>query len=226
MSKRFDRTEALIGADNLRLLRDARVLLVGLGGVGGAAAETLVRSGVGHVVFADGDTFETSNLNRQILCTDKVIGRNKAEVAAERAAEIDPDIDATAFPVFVTKENMSSVIDGKFDYAVDAIDDLDNKIEFIVACKTAGIPIISAMGAGNRLDCDFKVTDVYKTEYDPFARIVRRRLREAAVQSLDVVCASSVPEVKSSGSPSSIAAPPMVMGAMLANFVVRRLIGR
>lgn len=219
----FVRTASLVGEDALNRLQKASVLVVGLGGVGGASAEVLVRSGVGSLTFADGDNFEPSNLNRQILCAVSELGKNKAVVAAQRAVAINPAVNAVAIPKFVDGTNITEILDGGYDYCIDCIDDLPNKVLLISECNKRGINIVSALGAGNRISCDFTVTDVYKTKDDPFARKLRHELKKAGVESLDVVCALSPPLVKH-GTPSSIAAPPLVMGSMLANFVVQKII--
>ncbi len=225
MSKRFDRTLSLIGLERFEALRGKKVTVVGLGGVGGAAAEALMRSGIKSLTFVDGDVFEESNLNRQILCTAQTLGKNKAETAALRAREIDEDINAVSVPEYATEKNIMRIIDpAECDYCIDAIDDVKNKILLIKTCKERGVGIISAMGAGNRLDCDFAVRDVYETSNDPFARVMRRELRKIGVTSLDTVCATTAPLVTKSDAPASISAPPMAMGAILAGFVIKKLV--
>ena len=222
MSKRYDRTVSLIGEDNLERLHKASVLVAGLGGVGGAAVEALARSGIGRLVLVDGDVFEPSNLNRQILCTERDLGRNKAEAAAERVNAVNSEVSVTAVPEYLTESNIDDVVCG-VDWCIDAIDDIPNKIELISACKRKNINIVSAMGAGNRLDCAFALCDISKTCCDPFAKIVRKKLREKGIDSLDVVCATS-PPFKRESTPASIAPPPMAMGAMLASAVLNGII--
>ncbi len=224
MSKLFDRLRPLVGDGGVERLKTARVLVVGLGGVGGAAAETLIRSGVGRLTFVDGDVFEPSNLNRQLLATSRTVGMNKAAAAKARAEEISSDVVATAVEQFVDAENIGSILDADFDYCIDAIDDIKNKIVLIAACKARGVGIVSAMGAGNRLDCDLAVTDIYKTQYDPIARTLRRELKKLGITELDTVCACSPPLARLQ-EPASAAAPPAVMGAMLAGHVIKRLTG-
>ena len=216
----FDRTVSLIGEDGFERLRHASVLVVGLGGVGGAATEALARSGVGKLTLADGDVFEQSNLNRQILCTTFSLGKNKALVAKERVQSIMPDTEVVAVPHYVTAENVADLLVG-IDYCLDAIDDIKNKVLLIRECDRRNIPIISAMGAGNRVDCDFGVIDIFKTKDDPFARKLRAELRKAGITKLDVVCGQSPPIAKANV--FSIAPPPMAMGATLAGFVVKKL---
>lgn len=219
----FDRTVSLIGDDAFNRLQKAKVIVVGVGGVGGAAAEVLIRSGINNLTFVDGDDFEPSNLNRQILCTQDALGKNKAEVAVGRAVAINEGVTATAIPRFINSANISEILGGGYDYCIDAIDDLPNKVLLISECKNNGIPVVSALGAGNRISCDFYVTDIYKTKDDPFARKLRHELKKAGVTALDVVCASTPPLIRQ-GTPSSISAPPFVMGAMLANLVVQKMI--
>lgn len=220
----FDRTESLIGKNAFEKLKAASVLVVGLGGVGGAAFEALVRSGVGRMTVVDGDAFEPTNINRQMLCTLGEIGSSKAGAAKRRAAEINPKAQVTAIEKFLTEQTCDEILGGgKFDYCLDAIDDARAKVELARSCARLSIPLIAAMGAGNRLDCTFKVCDIYETSGDPFARKMRKLYREAGIESLDVVCAASLPSVRSA-TPLSIAAPPIVMGATLANFVICRLI--
>ena len=222
MNEAFSRTASLIGERAFKKLADAHVLVVGLGGVGGAALGVLVRSGIGELTLVDGDVFEPSNLNRQLLCTRAQLGRNKAEVAREYVLSVDPQAKPHAVGEYVSPENIDRILDTRYSYCVDAIDDVKNKVELIAACKQRGIPVVSAMGAGNRTDCGFTVTDIYKTQNDPLARKLRHELRAREIRSLDVVCATSPPDVRS-GSPLSIAAPPMVMGAIMANLVVTKL---
>lgn len=219
----FNRTLSLIGDDAFGRLQSAKVLVVGLGGVGGAAAEVLVRSGIGSLTFVDGDVFEPSNLNRQLLCTVNELGKNKAETAVQKAKAINAAVNATAIPRFLNADNISEILNADYDYCIDAIDDLPNKVLLVTECIKRGIKIVSALGAGNRMSCDFHVTDIYKTKDDPFARKLRHELKKTGVQALDVVCAMSPPQVKH-GTPSSIAAPPLVMGALLANHIVQKII--
>lgn len=219
----FDRTKSLIGEDGFNKLVNARVLVIGLGGVGGAAAEALARSGVGTLGLVDGDKFEETNLNRQILCTVSDIGKSKAQVAAQRVLSVNPSANVVAISEYVSQGNIQRILSARYDYCVDAIDDVRNKVVAICACKAVGIPIVSAMGAGNRTECDFVVTDIYKTKNDPLARKLRQELKKAGVQDLDVVCAVGAPAVKCA-TPVSIAPPPMIMGAMLAMHALKKLI--
>ena len=175
----LSRTELLLGNDAIKRLGDARVIIFGIGGVGGYTLEALVRSGVGSITAVDSDTVSISNINRQIIATEKTVGRLKVEVAKERALEINPDIDFTALPIFYSEETENEINLAEYDYVVDAIDSVTSKIRLIVNAKNAGVPIISSMGAGNKLDpTNFKVADISKTTGDPLARAVRVELRK------------------------------------------------
>lgn len=222
MREAFERTVALIGDAAFERLQNAKVLVVGLGGVGGATAEVLARSGVGTLTLVDGDCFEPSNLNRQLLCTSRDIGTPKATAAKNRILSVIPTADVTAVTEYVCAGNVSELTDGH-DYCADAIDDIPNKLLLVAECIRKGVPVVSALGAGNRLGCDFRVTDIYNTSNDPFARRLRHELKRLGIPSLDTVCAVTPPTVKH-GVPSSIAAPPIVMGAMLAEHIIQRLI--
>ncbi|MCM1367471.1 MAG: ThiF family adenylyltransferase [Roseburia sp.] len=223
MSKRFDRTIALLGEDKFRALKAADVLIVGLGGVGGAVVECLARSGIGSFMLVDGDVFEPTNLNRQILCTEATLGSHKTEAAKDRIAAIDPAARVSVVTEYVTADNVRGIVgERKFSFCVDAIDDISAKVELVAACRGHDVPVISAMGAGNRTDCRFTVCDVYATKNDPLARKFRHELRARGVDSLDVICAETPPSLRR-GTPASIAPPPTVMGAMIAQYVINRL---
>lgn len=226
MSDIFEKTKRLIGVDGFKRLSQACVLVVGLGGVGGAATEVLARTGVGRFVLVDGDVFEHSNLNRQIVSSQSLIGACKAQATRERILSINPSANVSALNIYFDDVGKNAIFpdDVHYDYCIDAIDDIDNKVKLIAECKRRGIPMISAMGAGNRLDCNFAVTDIYKTEYDPFAKIMRRKLKDAGITSLDTVCATTPPAIKLAA-PSSVAAPPFVMGAIMANHAICAMVG-
>ena len=219
---RHARTEALIG-DGAAKLRAARVLVVGLGGVGGYCFETLVRAGVGSIVAVDGDRVDITNLNRQILADITTVGRLKTEAAAERAARIDPELKLTVFSCRFDATTADRILEGGYDCVADAIDSVADKVLLISECHRRGIPIISAMGAGNRLDDDFVVTDIYDTKYDGLARAVRTRLKREGIKSLTVI-ASPKPPLCGSVAPASISYPPAVAGCKLGGEVIRRLL--
>lgn len=179
------RTEILIGAEGIEKLRRSTVMIVGLGGVGGHAAEAIVRAGAGHVILADYDTVAPSNVNRQILSLQPDIGRKKTDIAAERFRKINPDIKITLFSERVTPENIGMLFPDSVEnlYAIDAIDEIDAKIALITGLCRRGVPFVSSMGAGSRLDPSLvKVADISKTEHCPLARVIRKRLRQEGIE--------------------------------------------
>ena len=228
----LSRTEQLIGSDALSRLGNARVIIFGVGGVGGYALEALVRSGVGSITAVDSDTVSVSNINRQILATVKTVGRLKVEVAKERALEINPDIDFFALPIFYSEENENEIDLSQYDYVVDAIDSVSSKIRLIVKATEAGVPIISSMGAGNKLDpTAFKVSDIYKTSVCPLARVMRTELKKRGIKKLKCVYSEEPPvkamaadgdtAAKGRHAPASIVTTPSVAGPIIASEVIK-----
>ena len=188
MKEQHARTCLLIGEEAQAKLTRSHVALFGLGGVGGGVLEGLARSGVGELTLVDNDTVSVSNLNRQLLSTWDSIGRLKTDAAEERVHAIDPDIRVHKYPMFFLPENEDVIDFGCFDYVVDAIDTVTAKLRIIELCHQAGVPVISAMGCGNRLDPSrLVVTDIYSTSQDPLARIMRRELKKRGIPSLKVV---------------------------------------
>lgn len=226
----LSRTELLLGADAMSNLGAARVIIFGVGGVGGYALEALVRSGVGSITAVDADTVSLSNINRQIIATEKTVGRLKVEVARERALEINPDIEFNAISLFYTEENAQSINLSDYDYVIDAIDTVKSKIVLIINATAAGVPIISSMGTGNKLDpTAFKVADIYKTSVCPLARVVRTELKKRGIKNLKCVYSEELPKntvvedetlPKTRHSPASIATIPAVAGLIIANEVI------
>lgn len=192
----FDRTSLLMGDQALKALQSKRVAVFGVGGVGGYVLEALVRGGIGEVDIFDGDTVQTSNLNRQIVATYKTIGQYKVDVAKERAEEINPKIKALAHRLFYSAENADRVDLSVYDYIVDAIDTVSSKILLIERAKEGGVPIISSMGAGNKMDpTAFLVDDIYNTSVCPLAKIMRKELKTKGIQELKVVYSKETPIV-------------------------------
>lgn len=184
----FERTEMLLGREAVEKLKNCTVAVFGVGGVGGHCAEALARSGVGKLVLIDGDTVAESNLNRQIIASRKTLGMPKTQAAAEHILEIIPECEVECRQVFVLPELLESWDFSEFDYVVDAIDTVSAKLTIAKICDKLGIPAISAMGAGNKLDpTKFEVTDIYKTSVCPLASVMRRELRKAGVAKLKVV---------------------------------------
>lgn len=219
----FTRSLPLIGEDGLARLAACRVTVVGLGGVGGYAVEVLARSGVGALTLIDGDKVEESNLNRQIAALSKDIGRYKAEVLAERVEQINAHCKVNAVCEMLTESNCSALVDGS-SYVADAIDSLAAKAALAVYCTGKGLPIVSAMGAGNRAGwCDFRVADIYKTDYDPLAKKFRKMMKERGVRKLDV-CFTQTPPVQTGGTVASMPFAPAACGVRMGAYIVERLL--
>ena len=218
--ERFSRTVKLIGQEGLAKLRSARVIVIGCGGVGSYAAEACTRAGIGHLTFMDGDTVAQSNLNRQLVALTSTIGRNKAEVMAERARDIDPETDVTTLGRFYRKGDELDLT--QYDWVIDAIDDVDAKTELICRATELGVNIISAMGAAGKFGTDFKVSDISKTSVCPLARVMRKRLRERGIENLPVVYSEEKP-VPRDGDLGTLSYVPGSAGLTLAGYVIRKI---
>ena len=182
------RTSYLLGVEATQKLAEKRVAVFGVGGVGGYVAEALARSGIGSIDLFDNDVVSVSNINRQIVALHSTVGRHKVDVMEERMKDINPDIKVFKHKIFFLPENSDMIDFTAFDYVVDAVDTVTAKIEIIKKAKAAGVPVISAMGAGNRLDpTAFVVTDIYKTHSCPLAKVMRRELRKRGIEDLKVV---------------------------------------
>lgn len=194
MQDSFTRSRLLLGSEGIDILRKSRILVFGVGGVGGYVVEALVRSGVGAIDIVDNDTVSITNINRQIIATEKNIGKYKVDVMAERIREINHECVVKTYKTFFLPENSDTFDFTEYDYVVDAIDTVTAKIELIVCCQKAGIPVISSMGTGNKLDpTRLHVTDIYKTSGDPLARVMRRELKKRNVKHLKVVYSTETP---------------------------------
>ena len=225
MSERFSRTELLIGAESLKRLNNARVAVFGIGGVGGYVVEALARSGVGTLDLIDADVVSLSNINRQIIAAENTIGRSKVDVAKERVLGINPEINVYIHKVFYLPETAGQFDFTLYDYVVDAIDTVTGKIGLVMQAKKAGVPIISCMGTGNKLDASaFRVADIYDTSVCPLARVMRRELKKRGVQELKVVYSQEEPKIKGHQVPGSIAFVPPAAGLILAGEVVAELL--
>lgn len=231
MGDLFSRTENLIGNEALEKLKNSSVAVFGLGGVGSFAAEALVRTGVGKIYLFDCDNVDVSNLNRQLIATNENIGRPKTEVTAERLKSIIQDIEIEKHNVFVNKEFLQSFDFSDIDYIVDAIDTVTSKLELIALAKSLGIPIISCMGTGNKLDpTKLTVSDISKTKICPLARVMRYELKKRGINGLKVVWSTDEPKIQVSESangrhiPSSCIFVPGSAGLLMASEVVRDII--
>ncbi|MDE7326123.1 MAG: tRNA threonylcarbamoyladenosine dehydratase [Lachnospiraceae bacterium] len=196
MNKRqFVRTQSLLGQEGMERLMAARVAVFGIGGVGGFAVEALARSGIGALDLIDSDTVCESNLNRQIIALHSTLGRSKVEVMKERILDINPKAAVQVHNCFFLPENAKEFPFAEYDYVVDAVDTVTAKLELILRAKEAGTPIISCMGAGNKLDpTRFQVADIYQTKVCPLAKVMRRELKKRGVEQLKVVYSEEVPE--------------------------------
>jgi tRNA A37 threonylcarbamoyladenosine dehydratase len=194
MLNQFSRTQLLYGEEAIKKLSESRVAVFGIGGVGGYVCEALVRSGVGHFDLIDDDKVCLTNLNRQILATRKTVGKYKAEVMAERMKEINPDVDIRIHKCFFLPENADDFQFDEYDYVVDAVDTVTAKLELIMRSQSLGVPIISAMGAGNKIDAGrLKIADIYETSVCPLARVMRHELRKRGVKKLKVIYSDEQP---------------------------------
>ena len=194
MLNQFSRTQLLYGEEAIKKLSESRVAVFGIGGVGGYVCEALVRSGVGHFDLIDDDKVCLTNLNRQILATRKTVGKYKAEVMAERMKDINPDVDIRIHKCFFLPENANDFQFDEYDYVVDAVDTVTAKLELIMRSKSLEVPIISAMGAGNKIDAGrLKIADIYDTQVCPLARVMRYELRKRGIKSLKSFTPTSSP---------------------------------
>ena len=236
MNGQFARTRLLLGDDGISRLAAARVAVFGVGGVGGYAAEALARSGVGTLDLIDSDTVALSNLNRQIIATHSTVGMFKVDAAAARIKDINPDAVVHTYKVFYTPETEDMFDFADYDYIIDAIDTVTGKIALVMNAQASGVPIISSMGAGNKLDPSaFEVADIYKTSVCPLARVMRRELKKRGVKRLKVVYSREealTPEGeieqdavhKKRATPGSVAFVPAVAGLILAGEVVKDIV--
>ncbi|MCL1789305.1 MAG: tRNA threonylcarbamoyladenosine dehydratase [Oscillospiraceae bacterium] len=223
-SKEHERTIKVIGNDALKKLRSFRIFVFGAGGVGGAAIEALARIGVGALDIIDGDCIARSNLNRQILATIETIGQRKVSVAEKRIHTINLDCKVRTWDRFVTPENINEFEFGDCHYVIDAIDNVTAKIAIVLKCRETGIPLISSMGTGNKLDpARFKITDISKTAVCPLARVMRRELKNRGIKNLNVLWSDEKP-VSGERPPGSVSFVPPVAGMIIAGFVVKELI--
>jgi len=232
----LSRTRLLLGDEGMEKLKNARVAVFGVGGVGGYAVEALARSGVGALDLIDDDVVAPSNLNRQIIALQSTVGKPKVEVAAARIADINPDCTVQTYRTFYTPDTAGQFDFSLYDYVIDAIDTVTGKIALVMQAQAAGTPIISSMGAGNKLDPSaFEVADIYKTSVCPLARVMRRELKKRGVKRLKVVYSREEALAptgdteqdavhKKRSTPGSVAFVPAVAGLILAGEVVKDIV--
>lgn len=241
MLNEFSRTELLIGTEAIKKLQNARVAIFGIGGVGGYTAEALARSGIGSFDLIDNDTVSLTNINRQIIALHSTVGQPKVQVMKSRIADINPQAIVNTYQCFFLPESADQFDFSQYDYVVDAVDTVAAKVAIILACKAAGTPVISSMGAGNKLNpAMFEVADIYKTSVCPLARVIRQSMKKHHINKLKVVYSKEPPLVplaehkEESGAeapnrralPGSTAFTPSVAGLILASEVVKDIIAK
>ena len=224
---RFQRTRMLIGEEALMGLMGAKILVFGVGGVGGYVCEALARAGVGRIDVVDKDVVDITNINRQIIATTDTVGLPKVEVCKARMESINPEIRCEAKKLFFLPENSEEFDFAKYDYIVDAVDNVTAKIEIICKAKAAKVPVISSMGTGNKLDpAAFRIADIEKTKVCPLAKVVRKELRNRGVRGVKVLYSEEEPRKSGNRTPASISFVPSVAGLMIAGEVIKDLIKR
>lgn len=228
--EQFSRTELLIGKENLEKLKNSKVAIFGIGGVGSFVLEALARAGIGNFILVDKDNVDLSNLNRQIIATRKTVGKPKVEVAKERILEINPNAEVEIYKEFFMPET-EGILDSTISYVVDAIDTVTAKIELVKRAQELNIPIISSMGTGNKLDpTKFEVSDIYKTSVCPLAKVMRKELKARKIKKLKVVYSKELPikvarnEEVIKQIPGSISFVPSVAGLIIAGEVIKDII--
>lgn len=244
----LSRTERLIGKEAVEKLKSSKVLVFGVGGVGSFCTEALARSGVGTLILVDNDDISISNINRQIHANQKTVGKSKVEMMKNRIMDINPECNVITHQVFVTKENIPEIIKKDIDYVVDAIDTVTSKLDIISYCKENDIEVISSMGTGNKLDpTKFKISDIYKTQTCPLAKVMRRELKRRCIKKLKVLYSEELPitpeaeanqeennskdnndkiTIRKRSTPASIGFVPPVAGMIIASEVVKDLINK
>lgn len=221
----FSRTARLIGKDELSNVQNANIIIFGLGGVGSYVAEALARCGVGKMTVVDKDTVDITNINRQLYALHSTVGKNKAEVAAERIRDINPQCDVTPIVKMYMPESSQEFELCKYDYIIDAIDNVTAKIDLAVKAEELNIPIIASMGTGNKLDpTAFRISDIYKTSVCPLCRVMRRELKKRDVKGLKVLYSEEEPKTDGERTPASISFVPSAAGLIIAGEVIKDLI--
>lgn len=237
MEDQYTRTRMLLGDDAVKRLADAKVVVFGIGGVGGYVVEVLARSGVGTIDLVDNDTVNVTNINRQIIALHSTIGMAKVEVAERRIKDINPCCNVTTYRMFYLPDNADAIDLAKYDYVVDCIDTVVAKIELIRRCKALGVPVICSMGTANKMSATlFRVADINQTSVDPLAKILRKKLRHIGIEHVKVVFSTEEPmkphsEYEPEGSrtsrrpiPASNAFVPAAAGLIIGGEVVKELI--
>lgn len=219
-----ERTEKLIGKEAINKLEDSKIIIYGIGGVGSYTVEGLVRAGIGNLVLVDPDNISVTNINRQIHSNIKTVGKSKIEVMKERILEINPKANVEIYNPKKLEFKEENLIDDSFSYVIDAVDTVKTKISIIEKAKTIGIPVISAMGAGNKLEANkFEIADIYKTDVCPLARTMRKELRKRNIKDVKVVYSKEEPVIKER-TPASISYVPAICGMIIAGEVIKDIL--
>lgn len=233
MLNQFSRTELLIGKEGLEKLSASRVAVFGIGGVGGHTVEALVRTGIGTIDIIDNDKVALTNINRQIYALHSTLGKYKVDAAKDRILDINPNIIVNSYKIFYNTETANEFDFNNYDYIVDAIDTVSSKIELIVQAEKTGTPIISSMGAGNKMNpAEFEVTDIYKTSVCPLAKVMRHELKKRRIKKLKVVYSTEIPfkpeqseeQTSKKRIPASNAFVPSTAGLIIASEVIKDLL--
>ena len=225
LENQFTRTEKLIGKDKQDLLRTKSVLVFGIGGVGSFAVEALTRAGIGCIDIVDKDTVDVTNINRQLIATHDTVGMPKVEVMKKRMLSINPDVRVETFEMLYLPEKAAEIDWEKYDYIVDCIDNVTAKIDIISNAKVSGVPVISSMGTGNKLDpLMFRIADISKTKVCPLARVIRKELKGRGIKDVKVLYSEEEPVNTGERAPASISFVPSAAGMIIAGEVIKDLI--
>ena len=225
MNDRFLRTIGVIGEDNFKKLNNSSVIVFGLGGVGGAACEALVRSGIGSVAIVDKDVVDITNINRQVIATDETVGMKKTDAMKKRLLSINPSLKIVKYDLFYLPETADEINLSEYDFAVDCIDNVTAKLELVERCNRLGVPVISSMGTGNKLHPEMlEIADISNTSVCPLARVMRRELKKRGINKLPVVYSKEEPVKTELSVPGSMSFTPPVAGYLICSYVVRKLL--
>lgn len=225
MDERFSRSSRILGEDKIENLNKSSVIVFGIGGVGGAVLEALVRGGVGTIAVVDKDTIDITNINRQIIATNDNIGEKKVDVAEKRALSINPNVNFQKYDLFYLPESAEEIDLTQYDFIVDAIDNVTAKLDLIERANELNIPIISSMGTGNKLHPElFEIADINKTSVCPLARVMRRELKNRGIKKLTVVYSKEEPIKTENSVPGSVSFTPPVAGYIMAGYVINKLL--
>lgn len=225
MENQYTRTIAVLGEDAITKLRGCRVAVFGVGGVGSYTVEALARAGVGALDLVDNDTFNVTNINRQLYATHKTVGQYKVDVARDRVLDINPECKVTTHKMFYLPENADGLDLSQYDYIVDAIDTVSAKVELVVRAQKCGVKVISSMGTGNKMHPEmFEISDIYKTSVCPLAKVMRTRLKKEGIKKLKVVYSKEEPITNPDNIIGSVPFVPSVAGLIIASEVVKDLI--